>query len=187
MEVYRWLGIGSGMTVADLRPSAGYNTHLFSRIVGPGGRVLAIGPPSRPTPASRFAERIRVANLENVVITERLEHLESNTLDVVLSVRDLHDLYIVDDDVQYIYKQLLRALRPGGIFGVVDVRTDKPEVDRTVHRINEDFIVQEITAAGFVLAGRSDLLAAEGDDYDVASYAARWELDRMLLKFVKPD
>src|SRR5437867_9384503 len=42
LDVYEWLGMGPGMTVADVFPSAGYNTHLLSRVVGPKGKVYSV-------------------------------------------------------------------------------------------------------------------------------------------------
>ncbi len=42
LELYEWLGIGPGMTVADLWPGEGYNAHLLSLLMGEEGKVVAV-------------------------------------------------------------------------------------------------------------------------------------------------
>ena len=41
IDVYTFLGIEPGMTVADLWPGGGYNTHLLSRLMGKMERYIA--------------------------------------------------------------------------------------------------------------------------------------------------
>ena len=42
VDVYTFLGIEAGMTVADLWPGGGYNTHLLSRLMGDDGKVYCM-------------------------------------------------------------------------------------------------------------------------------------------------
>ena len=42
IDVYTFMGVQPGMTVADLWPGGGYNTHLLSRLMGSSGRVYCI-------------------------------------------------------------------------------------------------------------------------------------------------
>src|SRR5206468_4266056 len=42
-ELYAFWGIKEGNTVIDLIPGDGYNTYLLSQLVGPKGKVYAIG------------------------------------------------------------------------------------------------------------------------------------------------
>jgi predicted methyltransferase len=56
----------------------------------------------------------------------------------------------------------------------------------TTHRINEQFVIDELQAAGFELVERSDLLAVPDDDYNEMGFPTPWNEDRMLLKFRKP-
>ena len=42
IDVYTFLGVRPGMTVADLWPGGGYNTHLLSRLMGSNGSVYCM-------------------------------------------------------------------------------------------------------------------------------------------------
>ena len=42
IDVYTFLGIEPGITVADLWPGGGYNTHLLSRLMGDDGKVYCM-------------------------------------------------------------------------------------------------------------------------------------------------
>ena len=41
LEVYKWLGIAEGMTVGDIIPSSGYNSHILARVVGVAMLLMA--------------------------------------------------------------------------------------------------------------------------------------------------
>lgn len=185
LEVFDWFGVGAGMTVVDYFPFGGYNTHLLSRLVGPDGRVLA----TRPEFFTEQLEgRISSAGLDNVQLVPGVDDLEPASADIIVTVRNLHDLYVfLEGEPADEYAGFLRALKPGGILGVVDVRTPTAGANEKTHRINEDFLVGEIVRAGFELIARSDMLADSGDDYADSRFPDRHTLDRMLLKFRKPS
>jgi predicted methyltransferase len=103
---------------------------------------------------------------------------------------------------------MYRALKPGGILGVVDHRgaADKPQDPRATNGyVNEDYAIRLIEAAGFQLVARSQINANPRDtkDYeqgvwtlppnyrqgsrDRARYQAIGESDRFTVKFVKPQ
>ena len=42
IDVYTFIEVQPGMTVADLWPGGGYNTHLLSRLMGNSGRVFCM-------------------------------------------------------------------------------------------------------------------------------------------------
>jgi len=81
------------------------------------------------------------------------------------------------------------SLKPGGIFGVVDARTDAEGVDSEAHRINEQAVIQAMESYGFEYVDSSEILADPDDDHTSASFGGdgRYTLDRMLLKFRKPS
>ena len=190
LEVFEWLGVRPGATVVDVVPGAGYNSHILARVVGESGRVLATYASEQGVAA--LEERFAAAGLSNASAVDRPTGIADGTVDVVLSIRNWHDLYtpgilepfgltMVD-----VHAEIFRVLEPGGTFGLVDVRTPKSPIDADAHRINEEFVIQEVEAAGFVLVERSEMLAVEGDDYAAPGFPVRWEVDRFLLKFRKP-
>ncbi len=78
-----------------------------------------------------------------------------------------------------------------GIVGIVEAASDRPGWDPETHRLNEQTVIDEFTAAGFELSGRSDMLANPADDrsasgFDEGTYEGRHDTDRYLLKFAKP-
>ena len=184
LEVYRFLEIGPGSVVADLIAGGGYNTVILSHVVGEDGVVF-----SQNGRKNAITERKANGDLKdraNVVVFNKLEELPDDTLDVALTVRNYHD--VAEEEIGAWLAGIRRALKPGAVFGIVDVRTEPGFRGRAedLHRISEDVVVEEVTAAGFVLEGRSDLLAKPDDSYGSSEFGNREATDRMLLKFRKP-
>jgi predicted methyltransferase len=105
------------------------------------------------------------------------------------------------------FAEMYRALKPGGILGVVEHRgvADKPQDPRAANGyVNERFAIDLATSVGFVLDSRSEINANPKDtkDYeqgvwalpptyragnrDRAKYEEIGESDRMTLRFHKP-
>ena len=190
LEVYAWLDVEPGATVMDIVPGGGYNSHILSRVVGDSGRVLATY--ASEAGVTSLTDRFSAADLSNTTVHGRPTDIADGSVDVALSIRNWHDLYtpgilesfgLTMDDV---HAEIFRMLKPGGTFGLVDVRTPKSPIDADAHRINEEFVIAEAEAAGFELVERSEMLAVEGDDHAAPGFPVRWEVDRFLLKFRKP-
>src|SRR6185369_5376713 len=140
-EMLAFFGIGPGMRVAELGAAGGYTTELLARAVGPSGVVYG---QNNPFILKRFAEqpwsaRLATPPMHNVVRVDREfdDPLppEATNLDAVLLV-------------------LFYALRPGGVYGIVDhrARPGSGLADvQTFHRIDEPVVKDEVTAAGFEL------------------------------------
>lgn len=191
LDVYEFFGIAPGMVVADIMPFAGYNTHLLARVVGPEGRVVApyaFGDEG----VANLRRRMEQAGITHVEPMLNLDAVPDDSLDVVLTVRNVHDWYIPAIEEQFgfdreeILASITRTLKPGGILAVVDARTPDDGVNDRTHRANEDFVIAELEGAGFELIERSDLLAVPDDDYTEMGFPTRWNEDRMVLKFRKP-
>lgn len=190
LQVYEFLGVEPGMTLADVWPGAGYNTHLLSRIAGDEGTVYAV---MGFYAAGQFAtldalqERIREADLDNVEIVESLTEVPDDSVDVTVAVRNYHDADQFEESREFAAEQLHRMVRPGGVLGIVEVATDRSGWDDEAHRLNQQVVVDELTAAGFELEAESDLLANPEDDHTTSGFdAGRHTMDRYLLKFRKP-
>jgi predicted methyltransferase len=184
LELYRLFEIGRGSVVADLIAGGGYNTAILTHVVEDEGVVF-----SQNGRRNAIAERKAsgdFAERANVVVFEDLEELPAETLDVALTVRNYHD--VPEAEIGSWLAAVRRALKPGGVFGVVDVRARPGFRGRAteLHRISEDVVVQEVTAAGFELEARSDLLANPDDRYQSSEFEDREGTDRMVLKFRKP-
>lgn len=173
LDVYGFFAIDAGMHVADMMPGGGYNTVLVSQIVGDTGQVTALlnartgGDPERTERIqTRFAERVAPFGLENIEVVVDPSAMADSSVDMVLTVRNYHDLGLAEDRIGAL-PELLRILRPGGIFAVVDAHTDKAdERDESVHRINDELSKTEITGAGFEFVEASDVLVNLDDTFE---------------------
>ncbi|MFQ5768471.1 MAG: hypothetical protein ACE5ID_10890, partial [Acidobacteriota bacterium] len=192
LEVYEWLGIRPGMTVADLFASGGYNTHLLSRLMGEQGRVLSIFEfyadkeafGGRLYKVDAVRERVRKNHLENVKLVMKISDIEPGSVDAMVAVRNYHDVQWVFPGLtrKEVVNGIYRALKPGGVIGIVEVATPKPGWDEKTHRLNEQVVIDDFKKGGFVLAGRSSMLANPDDDHTTTGFQeGRYTMDRYLL------
>jgi len=182
LEVYAFWGIESGMTVLDLMPGGGYNTFILAKLVGDSGKVYT-GPDRVRDGVGRMETRLAEHPMGNVEIIAGAADVEAGSLDVIVTVRNMHD---VIDGAPELLAACMAALKPGGILGVVDARTNMEGYDDGTHRISQKMMVDMITAAGFVLVDSSEILANADDDFSKwEGMGNRVETDRMVLKFQK--
>lgn len=172
VDVYSFFGIEAGMTIADLWPSRGYHTRLLSAIAGDNGKVVAILVPYAGDEESTTRRReglqqsLAGSDLSNLEIVGGLADVAADSLDLLLTVRNYHDLGQRPDRLKAL-PEILRVLKPGGTFAVVDAYTDKTdERDESVHRMNDELAKGEITSGGFEFVAASDVLANPDDTYD---------------------
>lgn len=183
LELYAFFGVEAGMTIADVMPGGGYNTIILAAVVGDSGKVY-----SGPTGGQRdrITPRMEANPLSNVELIAGYDEMPAGSLDVIITVRNLHDLINGSREADTL-AQWMTALKPGGFLGVVDARTTMEGYDGSTHRINEQMVIDAVTAAGFELVESSDLLANPDDDITSrAETGNRYDIDRMALKFRKP-
>ena len=200
-ECLAFAGVKPGDQVAELMPGGGYFTRLFSKTVGPGGHVYALVPaPSADAPPDvpDFAARVKAIaadpNYPNVsVVVEPLGQLKAPVpVDLVWTSQNYHDLHNMPGTDATVFDQMVfEMLKPGGIYLVIDHEAEPgsgARDTRTLHRIDVETVKKEIQAAGFVLAGTSDLLRQPGDPHSVKVFdpSIRGKTDQFILKFRKP-
>ena len=198
LEVYGFFGVDPGMTVVDLSTSGMYNAHILAQIVGLEGKVIATTTYrdiSRQGSVERtqgiLARRNISGVLSNVEIVATLEDIPDNSIDMLITVRNYHDLGPSEDRIAAV-SRLLRVLKPGGILGAIDADSNKTdERDESVHRMNEDMARREIESGGFEFLGNSELLYNPQDTFDFdgrdpGDPIHRYYIQRWVLKFRKP-
>ncbi|WP_437760464.1 class I SAM-dependent methyltransferase [Sorangium sp. So ce1389] len=199
-ETLAFFGIQPGMKVAELEAGGGYTAELLARAVGPGGVVYA---QNNRFVLERFAEkpwseRLKKPVMKPVVRVDReLDDPlppEARDLDAVFLVLFYHDTVWMEVDRAAMNRAIFRALKPGGVFAIIDHSgrdgTGVTEV-KTLHRIEEKVVREEIERAGFRLAAEATFLRTPTDtrDWNASPMVAgekRGTSDRFVLKFVKP-
>ena len=178
-QVMDELGISADDRVADVLAGGGYYTYLLSERVGSGGMVYATG-------AEGVERRLNEGDLrgkQNVRVVESLSEIPAGALDAVLINRAYHLV-----NKQDFLRDLRRAMKPGGVVGIIEVRLGRPRGhDMKTHRMGEDTVREEMEQAGFAFAGSSDILRSPDDPHTDFMEGKRHLADRMFLKFEKPD
>ncbi|MEL6568020.1 MAG: hypothetical protein AAFQ22_06340, partial [Pseudomonadota bacterium] len=223
--------VQSSDTVVELWPGGGWYTQILAPYLASGGGslVAATWDPEafEGDRRARIEERItgyseafsdaetfgdiQIAALSGVSgpLTE------PGTADVVLTFRNIHN-WMSGEYLDKVFSDAFNALKPGGVFGVVEHRlpstTEQDPAARSGY-VHEDFVIAAAERAGFVLEAQSEINANPADTadhpfgvwtlppnsrtsdregnapegFDAASYAAIGESDRMTLKFRKPE
>jgi len=192
-------GVRPGMHVAELCAGRGYTTELLARAVAPTGAVYGQNPETFLKFAGEdWVKRLaRPVNKNVVRVDLPLESpfpAEAHDLDMVLANLVYHDFVWLGVDRAAMNKAVLASLRPGGTFIIVDHATAKGrgiEDVKTLHRIDEDTVIAELTQAGFKLERRADFLHNPQDPHDwnaspSSAGEQRGSSDRFALRFVKP-
>jgi len=180
---------------SDMGAGAGYSTELMARAVGPGGSVYAQESAAvMERVKDKFDVRAQQPAMKNVV------HVIRNYDDPVppgVSGLDLITFFFAYHDVTYMpvdraamNKKMLAALKPGGFLVIADHSArpgDGTTVAKTLHRIEESTLRQEIEAAGFKLATEADFLRHPEDPRDAAVFRPQIPVDEFVLKYQKPS
>jgi predicted methyltransferase len=190
-----------GETVVDYIPSKGYFTRLFSAAVGSKGTVYAVTPElmidlfakmNKPLPPSVTSEPGR-GNVHDVKAEHGSFGVPDGSADLVWTSQNYHDVHIFGglDQVAALNKAVFVALKPGGLYVVLD-HSAQPGIDddtmKKLHRIDEAKVKQEVLAAGFRLDGESKVLANPSDPRtaNVFDPSIRGHTDQFILRFRKP-
>jgi predicted methyltransferase len=197
-QVLSFIGVKAGDQVADI--VAGRFVRALSQAVGPTGRIYAVEPAevvkAHPEVMSIMRGLAAQPDYKNVtVLSAPINSMDLPVgLDVVFirqNYHDLHDKFMGPADVPVFNKQVFTALKPGGVYVVLDHAAGAGSGLRdtdTLHRIDKASVISEVTAAGFKLDGQSDILANPADDHTklVFDPAIRGKTDQFLLRFKKP-
>lgn len=136
-----------GMRVADIGAGIGYFSLPLAVAVGESGVVFAVD----PSPAAReeLKARAKTAGFDQVTVLDgdaASTHLEDRALDRVL----WHTMYHEVPDRERAFDEMLRVLKPGGQWVLVDwQKIETPFGPPLEHRFALDEVISEITQRGF--------------------------------------
>lgn len=213
-ETLAFFGVKPGDTVVELWPGAGWYTEILAPLAKTGGGTLyAAAPWDRGLTRVKAKQAADAATYGAVKLAEfpatgAGPKVPDGSADVVLTFRNVHNWrFDGTDNTAEAFKQIFAMLKPGGTLGIVDHRLNESDDSAKEEKsgyMKESSIIGFAEAAGFKLAGKSEINANPKDTKDYPkgvwtlpptltegdanrdTYLAIGELDRMTLKFVKP-
>jgi len=188
-------GVRPGMKVLDMGAGGGYSTELMARAVAPNGVVFGQNPADLPDkPKAAFAARMATPPMKNAVADVRpfddpVPPGLENSFDLITFLFYYHDTTYMNVDRAAMDRKLYAALMPGGVLVIADhaaLPGQGATVGKTLHRIEEATLRQEVEAAGFRVVGEGDFWRSAADSHDFPSYKPTVPVDNFVLKFQKP-
>lgn len=198
-EVIAFSQMQPGWIVADLIPLTGYYDRIFSGVVGPKGHVYGFYPTElakilkTPLPRSGGTPDPKFPNFTALVapVNDFATPVPVDLVWLSDNYHDFHDAFFAPADIAKINAAVFKALKPGGIYLILDHAAQKGSGLRdtnTLHRIDEATVKSEVEAAGFQLIGESDVLRNPADDRRKRIFdpSIRGRTDQFVLRFRKP-
>ena len=199
VDTLRFFGLRDNMKVLELLPGGGWYSKLLAPVVQDNGEyfaALGTGRISESLVTEPGFQDIQVIATDSKVYRKdgaRAYTLETDgfgvtDFDMVLTFRNYHNFDA--EGRAAMNKAAFDALKPGGIYAVVDhtrrhMEGDTPENGR---RIDPVLAIHEIQAAGFEFVDYTDLHYRPDDElrYEVGRKTVTGNTDRWTFKFVKP-
>jgi predicted methyltransferase len=200
-ELVGMSGVHAGDRVLDLIPGSGYWTRIFSKIVGPRGKVYAVWPEAYGKLAMGDVAKLKAIAADprypNVVVQVQpsVNLSAPEPLDLVWTSQNYHDYgdpFMGRPGTAALSRMAFRLLKPGGTFVVIDHKSapgrGTADTD-TLHRIDSATVIKEAKAAGFDYAGKSDILLNPKDPLNIPVFdkSIRGHTSQFALKFRKPS
>ncbi|CAN7254322.1 methyltransferase domain-containing protein [Phenylobacterium sp. LjRoot225] len=196
-EMLAFAEVKPGEVVAELLPGGGYFTRIFSKAVGPKGRIYAVvteaqAKAEKPPAVNAIAADPAYANVK-VVAAQFAALALPEKVDLIWTSQNYHDLHLAkyNDDVAAVNRAIYQALKPGGLYVVLDHAAAAGtglDIPDKLHRIDPAIVRREVEAAGFRFEGESSVLRNPADDHTLQVFdpAIRGHTDQFVYKFRKP-
>lgn len=218
-QTLEFFGLKPNMTVIELWPGGGWYTEVLAPALADHGQLLVAGfPEGSGGPAYHGKLNTKMLGMieaEGSALGKvAFGHMDpkhgtltvpAGGADMVLSFRNFHG-WTNADQAATVMKLAHTALKPGGVFGVVQHRAAEgsdAKVTAKTGYVPEAYLIDLAQKAGFQLQAKSEINANPKDtkdhekgvwtlppgyalgDKDKAKYSSIGESDRMTLKFVK--
>ncbi len=219
LETLTFFGIEPDMTVVEISPGGGaWYTEVLAPYLKDKGKLYAAGADPESSieyfqkTAKKFKDKMQSNDVySNVKVVpfeppQKIEIAPVGMADRVLTFRNIHN-WMSNGTTDDVYAAMYKALKPGGILGVVEHRGN-PDTEQDPKAgsgyVNQDVAIAQAEKAGFKLMETSEVNANAKDDKDHPAgvwtlpprlkledqdkdkYLAIGESDRFTLKFIKP-
>lgn len=190
VETLQFFGIKDDMRVLELVPGGGWYTKLLAPALRDKGQFyLSLGTKGLKESLLKQNpfDKVKLVGSEGYEF-ENL-NFNLNDLDAVLTFRNYHNFD--ENERVSVNKAAYKALKPGGVYGVVDHtrRHMQKKNDENGRRFDPVLAIKEIQQAGFVLVDYSNLHYKSDDElrFEVGRKTVRGNSDRFTLLFKKPE
>jgi predicted methyltransferase len=189
LEFLHFANVRPGMKVLDVAVGGGYTSQLLALVVGSNGTVWAQGTKSRAALDERLARHPQPNIIPVIRTFEDPVPDDATKLDLITIVMNYHDIAYMPVDRMKMNQRLFRALKSGGHLVVFDHSAKAGSgisAAKTLHRIEEKVVVDELQQAGFKLEQTGDFLKNPDDPRNQAFFDMQIQTDKFALRFVKP-
>ena len=222
-ETLAFFGVQPGDTVIEITPGGGWYAEILAPYLRGDGRYIAamVDPMALKEGSGRDYQQRSRNGFDAFVARQpaRYDRVQvvafdpaaprfgaDGQADAVLTFRNVHNWFGAGTAQGY-FDGFFRALKPGGVLGVVEHRaapgTDEATMKKSGY-LTEALVIDLATRAGFVLEAKSETNANAADtkvhpngvwtlpptnrhdEADKPKYTAIGESDRMTLRFRKP-
>jgi predicted methyltransferase len=193
LKLLAFIGARPGMKVLDMGAGGGYSTELMARAVGPD--AVYGQSPSGFSERAQSAFEARMKTPAGKPMVEVLRPFDDplpadvGSLDLITFIFFYHDTTYMAVDRAKMNAKLFAALKPGGFLVIADhsaAASAGATVGRSLHRIEESTLRNEVEAAGFKLVGEGDFWHHPEDTRDFTTQPPTKPADEFVLKFQKP-
>ena len=199
-EVLEFFGMREDMRVIEVLPAGGWYTKILAPVLKDNGKLYVTHPPGFYADAFQ-----RVADLPGLEEVEEIGwgatggggggpfgpsgEWDVEPVDMVLTFRNYHNFSVADR--MAVNKSAFDALKPGGLYGIVDHTRRHMEADTRENgrRVDPVLNIKEVIDSGFEFVDFSDLLARPQDalQLEVGNPEVSGQTDRYTLLFRKPE
>jgi predicted methyltransferase len=200
VEILSFFRMREDMRVIEILPAGGWFTKLLGPALAEKGKLYVVHPEGFYANAYR-----EIAGLPGL---EKVEEIgwgaaprngggpfgpsgrwDVEPVDIAVTFRNYHNFSPADRAT--VNKSAFDALKPGGLYGIVDHtrRHNEPQTRENGRRVDPVLVIKEVQDAGFQLVDFSNLYYRPNDALalEVANPAVNDRTDRIALLFRKPD
>jgi predicted methyltransferase len=199
LETLKFFGLEDDMRVLELLPGGGWYTRVLAPVLAENGQLyVAIG---TATVSNNVLTEPGFEKVESIDAGDNLRRPPGSRqyvvdkvdfgvedIDMALTFRNLHNFG--PEDRAKVNRAVFKALKKGGLYGVVDhtARHMEPPNHENRRRIDPVVVIEELLDIGFEFVAFSDLHYRADDEleYEVGRRSVTGNTDRFTLLFRKP-
>jgi predicted methyltransferase len=199
-EILQFFRMRADMRVIEILPAGGWFTKILAPVLADEGKLYVTHPEGFYADAYR-----RIAALPGL---EKVEEIgwgataqgsggpfgpsgrwDVEPVDIAVTFRNYHNFSPADRGT--VNRSVFDALKPGGLYGIVDHtrRHNEPANRQNGRRVDPVLVIKEVQDAGFELVDFSDLYYRPNDalTLEVGNPEVNDRTDRIALLFRKPE